>query len=597
MRRLGPVLAAFVVLVVLAGGACSTGDDDGPAPATASSTTTTAATRPAGPEAVELSVVPLPAEVEGARFAIWSAEGERIVFNGHVPDAEGDQVLSMAVDGTELRCLSCGAEVAAGLDPAAPRLKPIPFADGRRILVRVGEQSPLRAADHGVLECAPSVDECTSAHLVPIVPPAADDPGVVQDQRELRVARDGETVGLSQVRRRADGDSALVAIVGRLQREGGDGPEARYEVAGARVASDLGELKGFTPDGAAALVAGFTTLRDRAANPDVIRVDLTTGEVTDVTRADGYDEDLDLAPDQQSYVVASGRGSGMFETVSQLHRPNFIGRGLEPLTAYLFAQHRADLLEPWLVPVGAEANGELGQPLNPDAEAEGYDGRTLVRWHPEGDRIIWWEGAGDPFSPPAGGATRFVIARLTDREPVPPEAPERSPVPDWAPLLAGYVPASWEPAESRAGTVSGRVEVIEETDGDQTTITVTYHDFAEEAGWVIDGVEAASFDAGLLGSTHYTADLTLSGGHHGWLRADATLSAAGIDGEITSSVDGHALRLPAGDAGVATSPTSLLGGHEGAQGGEAAAGDGQVEADGALHLEAHRCLIAHHAGQ
>lgn len=555
MTRAG--VAGLLALMLLGG--CMAGDGPGRASTDPSSTTSTPS---AEPEPVELSVVPVPAQVEGVRFANWSADGDRVVFNARSAGQPSDEIYLVSPDGTGLKCLSCGAQVGTGLDENAPLLKPIPFRDGQRILVRVGEQSPIKPADHGVLECAPSVAECTSARVLPIVAPSADDPSVRQDQREVRIAPDDTTVGLTQVRQRGaqvrqrgNGDGAMVAIVGRLRRVGVDGPEARYEVEDARVVSDLGELKGFTPDGAAALVAGFTTLPDRAANPDVVRVDLATGEVSDVTQADGYDEDIDFAPDQRSYVVASGRTSGLFEAVSQLHRPNFIGRGLEPLTAYLFTEHRADLLEPWLVPVGAEADGAIGQPLNPGSSAEGYDGRTLVRFHPEGNKVIWWEGTGDPFAPPKGPTTRIVIADLVAREPVDPVSATRSPVPDWAPELAGYLPPESTSAETRDGKAAGRVQVVERTapstsnhgsEAVTTTITVTYEGFADEAGWIIDGVESATFEDGLLGTTHYVADLSLTGRHEGWLRADAAISAAGIEGEITSSVDGKALRLPVG---------------------------------------------------
>ena len=543
---------ALAAVVLLA--ACSRGPQTSPEPTASSPEPTgssplsrpTPATSDASPagEAVELAVVSLPSEVGGARFATWTAAGDGIVLSGRLPGHDSDQILVVAEDGTNLRCVSCNATAATGVDRAAPLLKPLPFPDGVRVLVRIGEQSPIRPSNHGVLECFPSVAECASARLVPIDPPAAGDPSVVQDERELRLAPDGQTIGLTQVRRRADGDSALVSIVGRLRREGGDA-DGRYVVDDARVISDLGELKGFTPDGRAALVAAFTTLLDRAANPDVVRVELASGAVSDLTVADGYDEDVALSPDQRSYVVASGRGSGLYETVSQLHRPNLLGPGLEPLTAYLFSAHRGDLLEPWLVPVEAEAGGALGQPLDPDAPAEGWDGRTLIRWHPSGDRVIWWEGRGDAFAAPEAGSTRVVVAHLTDRAPQEPRQPQRTSVGAWAPALAGYVPPKWEPPRSRDGQISGAVTVTQTTDGESTSIEVRYRDFADVSGWVIDGVEAATFSRGLLGATHYTAELTLSGDHDGWLRADARISAVGLEGSISSSVDGRALALPA----------------------------------------------------
>ena len=45
----------------------------------------------------------------------------------------------------------------------------------------------------------------------------------------------------------------------------------------------------------------------------------------------------------------------------------------------------------------AEQDGDLGQLLNPGSLDEGWDARTLVGWHPDGDRLLFWEDRGDPF--------------------------------------------------------------------------------------------------------------------------------------------------------------------------------------------------------
>jgi hypothetical protein len=77
-------------------------------------------------------------------------------------------------------------------------------------------------------------------------------------------------------------------------------------------------------------------------------------------------------------------------------------------------------------------------------------------------------------------------------------------------------------------------------------VEVSYHGFSDDGAWVIDGTERADRRGG---TTTYTADLTLSGRHEGFLRADAVISLAGIEGEITSSVDGRQLTLPPPDGG------------------------------------------------
>jgi hypothetical protein len=514
--------AASVVLLVMATGACTpssprkagdNGDDGGNGSR-------------ADQERIETRVVPVPDTVQAPRFPWWSADGERLLFSGAPQGSERVEILSVAPDGSDLACITCG--VAPDVDE--PLLKPIAFTDGRRIAVRIGNQNPVTAADHAVLECTPDVARCDEAELVPLVPPAATDPAVVQDQRELRLAPDGEHVGLSQVRKNTAGEATLMAIVARLRRTA-----TTYELDDARVVNSRGELKSFTPDGRRALVAVFTPGPYDTANPDVVSIDLATGDQRRVTAAPDYDEPVELSPDGRSYVVGSGRGSGLFETVSQLRRPSLLGTALDPLTAALFTNHRPELLEGWVVRTGAETRDASSTGQRIPAPEGGYDARPIWNWRPDGTAITYWEGRGTGFETDPTN-TRLVVAELVDRRPTQPRPP-------------GFVPPVAPQPESRDGRRRGSatVEVTEVPDG--VEVEVTYDGFSDDGEWVIDGTERADRRGG---TTTYTADLTLSGGHDGYLRADAVISVAGIDGEITSSVDGHRLALPAPDVAAGT---------------------------------------------
>lgn len=480
-------------------------------------------------EAIVTRVVPVPSTVTGPRFPWWTADGSRLLFSGTPSGSTRVEVLSIAPDGTDLACLTCGVAP----DVAEPLLKPLAFADGRRVAVRVGNQNPLTAADHAIVECTPNVAQCTSAELVPLVPPSGSDPAVTQDQRELRLAPDGEHVGISQVRTSTSGESTLVAIVAALRRT-----PTSYELDDARVVSEAGELKSFTPDGGHVLVAEFSPGPFETANPDVVSVDLATGTVDRVTFAGDYDEPVEVSPDGNWYVVGSGRGSGLFETVSQLRRPSLLGPALDPLTSYLFAHHRSDLLEGWVVRTGSEGRGALGQRI--PFPGGGYDGRPLYNWRLDGTSIVYWEGRGSGFEPNPVD-TRLVIAELVDRSPTErlPIAP--TPTPEWAPPLAGFVPEADALPAAHPGAHQGTATVAVTSLADGIVVEVTYDGFAELPGWTIDGTERAERHGG---TTSYTADLTLSGDHEGFLRADADISVAAIDGTITSSVDGRVLTLP-----------------------------------------------------
>ena len=537
-RKVGAVLAATLVLgACSSGGSDAGGEDTGATASTTTSATTTTAAVPAADEAFEGTTVPLPDGVLGARYPYFTADGKAMVFSATETGGDTVELFRMAVDGTGLACLTC--DVPRTSDE--PYLKALPFSDGKRVLIRVGEQSPVKNGTHAVVECSPSVAECTDATVVPIEVPATDDDALVQPQREFRIAPDGKTVGFTQVRTDEDGGERFVSIVGTLSKDGD-----RYVVEDPRAITALGELKNFTPDGKAALISAFTTLPDRAADPDVVAIDLATGDLSDVTDNGDYDEDLAFAPDMASYAVFSARGQGLFETVAQVRRPNDIGPGLDCLFGYLFANRRKELLEPWLVPTGAEQQGELGQLLNPGSLDEGWDARTLASWNPDGASILFWEDKGDPFAAPTADGTRFVIVDLTDRKPADPVDPASSPTPTWAPELSGYVPDALPVAESRKGEESGSVTVTQ-TDGDEPgsgTIEVTYDGYSDDGAWIIDGTESSTYEGGLTGDCQYQADLTVSGDHEGTLTADATIGPGAIDGTLTSTVDGNELSLP-----------------------------------------------------
>ena len=489
---------------------------------------------PPAPEPIDLAVVPLPADVESAQFPWWNADGSRIVFAVSLAGVPRMQIASIAPDGSDFRCLTCPIATAPG-----PILtKPIPFSDGTRVMVRVGNQTPVSPADHAVLECAPSVLDCQTPTLVPIEPPSGTDPNVMQDQREFRPAPDSEHVGFTQVREASDGEATTTAILGRLVRAAD-----RYVVEDPRVVSTLGELKQFTPDQQAVIVAAFSQSPFGAANPDDMRVDLVDGAVTRVTSHPDYDEPVEFSPDGGWFLVGSGRGGAFFSVFSQVPRPGLVNPGLEILTAFLFLTQRENLLEPWLVDRFGERGDYVGQRLNPDSPAQGWDGRVIMNWHPDGTRIVFWEAATTAAAVPD---TRLVVATLSSRTPsTSPIVP--APLPSlaaWAPPLAGYVPPAIAPA-SRAGLVSGTAQVAY-TAGTPHRLVVTYTDFSDDGRAIVDGSETAVYTPGLTGETTYDAAVSLRGCRQGVLRAtSAHVALSGITGRVESEVDGR--HLVAGD--------------------------------------------------
>jgi hypothetical protein len=524
-RRRPAVLAAATLLTCLAALPASGQPLAGPVPGTPP---------PPPPEAetVVQEVVPLPASITHVRFPHYTQDGAGLLAAARSSEFAGTQIVSFAENGTDLRCLTCVTWTGDVLG------KPVPFPDGRRVLVRIGEQTPTTPARHGVLECAPSVSDCRQAAVVPIVAPAADDPNVLADQREFRVAPDGVHVALSQLRATAAGRTSTVGIVGRLVR----GP-AGYQVDDARVVtSGAGELKGFTPDGTAVVFTRYLHAFE-AGNPDDVTVDLRTGRERRLTTALDWDEDVDISPVRHGgrrwMVVGSARGAGLLESVSQVRRPPFVDMGIQALPFAAFATRQPEIAEPWLVDIDDARGDYLGQPLAPGALAAGWDSRTNFRWKPDGTAVVFGQQQVD------GPGTRIVISRLVERTPGH-RSPIHSVTPGWAPPLAGFVPADPTLPESYLGSVSGDIRItrkpspLPEFD---VLLEIRYSDFADEPGFVIDGVERSHYTDSGTGSL-YQADLRVSGRHTGFLRAaDVLIRPNSVRGIVESEVDGRRLTL------------------------------------------------------
>ncbi|GLZ07538.1 hypothetical protein Acsp03_50040 [Actinomadura sp. NBRC 104412] len=488
---------------------------------------------PPPPENVVQAIVPLPASITSVRFPSYTAQGSRILAAATSNDFSGTQLVSFAEDGTDLRCLTCGSWTGPEL------LKPIAFPDGRRVLVRIGAQSSTVPSDHGVVECAPSVTDCRRATVVPIVPPSGSDPNVLQDQREFRVSPDGVHVGLTQVRRSATGRPAGAGVVGRLVRRA-----QSYHVDDARVVvADAGELKGFTPDGKSIIYSRYLGAFE-AGNPDVVTVDLRTGRERRLTTALDWDEDVEISPapyrGRNWMVVGSGRGTGLLETMSQVRRPPIIEAGIQALPFMAFATRRPQIIEPWLVDTDDARGGYLGQPLAPGALDAGWDSRANFEWKPDGTAVVFWQRRLDD------SRSRVVIARLTGRAPATHPSPRPVSPPRWAPPLAGYLPDDPELPASLKGKVSGEIRVVQRPSSQpnfDSFIEVTYINYADQPGFVLNGVERSDFASSGLDSL-YNADLRVSGEHQGYLRADGVrIRPVSMQGTIESQVDGRHLTL------------------------------------------------------
>jgi hypothetical protein len=378
-------------------------------------------------------------------------------------------------------------------------------------------------------------DGVNGTELVPVTTP----PGLgfaVDPQREMRVSPDGQHVLYTRIVVGPNSLLQALPIVGTLNRTA-----TGYEILDARVVYPTGEGKQWTPDGKGVVIIGG---QYDAGNVDDIAVDLATGEVTRVTANLDYDEDMDYSPNQQWIAIGSTRGLDALTPMTRIVRQNFLPVYVGAPVYGLYAIPINVSNQNWAVAVDDELERDNGIPLFDTGD--GYTARSMPSWNPNGDAVTFWESSvTDPTQ------SRLVIANLNYTTSVGPVAADRStPDPTWAPLVSTYVPTTTPlPAVGRYAGVGGGIAVVSEgpdpADPARTIRTVVYTDYVNEDGMILNGTESADYNAS-QNDVHYLADVTVTGAHTGYLRADATINAfqLSLTGYITSSVDGDVQTLP-----------------------------------------------------
>ncbi|WP_236735358.1 Ig-like domain-containing protein [Mycolicibacterium peregrinum] len=468
---------------------------------------------------VERVILNLPDGIKNPNTPRFSEDGQSIYFGATPAEGGRQEIYRISVDGSTVECITCGVstEVTAGLS------RVVPFQDGSgRLMIQV-TTSP---NSYVVYE-----ETAEGKQLVPVITPPAG-ARVLDPQREMRISPDGTHVLFSQIQMTPQGLITAVPIVGRLERTA-----AGYEIADARVVYPVGEGKQWTPDGKGVIILGG---RYEAGNVDDIVVDLETGEVTRLTGNLDYDEDIDMSPNGQWIAVGSTRGYDALTPMSRIVRPAFLPADIQ---GAVYEKYRGTgdatniTNQEWVIAIEDDLKGENGIPVFVDGD--GYTARSMASWNNTGDAVAFWEASGADATD-----TRLVIAKLNYTTSVGPVAGDRTtPDPTWAPELKTYVPstAPLPPTGTYAGAGGGTAVVTEVSDPTTGHIvrTVTYTDYVNEQGMILNGTESTDTTAS-QSSIRYLADITVTGEHTGYLKADATINKLQrtMTGHITSDLDG-----------------------------------------------------------
>jgi hypothetical protein len=360
----------------------------------------------------------------------------------------------------------------------------------------------------------------------------------VSPLNEPRISPDGQHILFSRLGAGQNGYFGVVPVVGKLVRRA-DG--SAYDIVDSRVVAAAGEGKNWTPDG-----KGIVCLCGlyEAGNADNVVIDLATGEVTRLNANLDYDEDMDLSPNEQWMAVGSMRSFDALTPMSRIARPAFLPTYIQGAVYTRYALPINISNQEWLVAVEDDLKGENGIPLfeyNDD-----YTARSMPSWNATGDAVTFWEyNINDPSQ------TRLVVANLKYTTSVGTvqgdvTTPELS---DSFPELTTYRlgPPPLPAVGTYSGAGGGTAVISEAPDparAGHTIRTVTYTNYVNEAGMILNGTESTSTTASQA-TVFYKADITVSGEHTGYLRADATINQLQrtITGDIASELDGDVLHL------------------------------------------------------
>ena len=470
-------------------------------------------------------IMNLPAGITNPSRPRFTSDGKTIVF-GATPSTGGRQeIYQINVDGTAVTCVTCGVST----NITGDLQKPLPFEDGSgRILLRLTTGTDKYR--YVVYE-----DGANGRQLVPLTTPSS--PTYVLDsQREMKISPDGTHVLFSRLELGTNNYVAIIPIVGKLVRT-----DTGYEVDDATVVAPYGEGKSWTPDGKSVIIMGG---QYDAGNVDAIKVDLATGNITRETAGLDYEENVFESPNEKWIVTGSTRGLDALTPMSRIQRPALLP---SYIVGPVYTAYAADPInvsnQAWVVALDDELKRENGLPLI--VPGDGYAGQSMPGWNSDGSAVAFWEQNKDNPTD-----TRMVIANLKYTTSVggvqgTTTTPQLS---STLPKLSSYIPSA--PALPPTGTYAGAGggtavvgEAADPNDSTRTIRTVTYTDYVNELGEVLNGTESTNSNASQL-YIHYTADIAVTGKHTGSLKADATVTnRQTYSGYVTSDVDGDVQNL------------------------------------------------------
>ncbi|KAJ4290196.1 hypothetical protein N0V90_010411 [Kalmusia sp. IMI 367209] len=516
---------------------------------------------------------------------------------------DGEQVILVKADGTAFangdswKCLSCGV-------PESQQLLRDPQLDYPHVF-RSGNKA---LWGHNIIDCNDhqlADDDCTpeETYIYPIYWPVIINGTEVNGAaRELRLHPDDTHLGWSSFT-----EGGQNTFFGRLEfnpdPRTGNVLAPRYElvnvnllynqnrskrltVKGAQLQFHddviaVGELRGFSGTGDEIVYIGETY---EANNIDVSAVNMVTGVVRRLTQHPEYTDPISISADNKWIVALDTRGSNRQMFMSGMrHIPPLI----DLVTVTVAASTRNNGNRRFFQPILIDGHGDRGDYFGQQVNAAGdgsngaindpnWNARADPAFSRDGTKIVYWQaivtgrecGGANPLPCPVPTTQgrreyRLMLAQLTSRTPQ--AAPPVFEVPDQLPWATPFLPGTPLPSAPRDvaageytlhGKVSGnaRVQLLSSSSdqsGSIDTVSVSYKDYADVEGYVLNGWENATLTilwpnpwANLLdwysdieqtGIVTATKETGTDGFH---LRIDVMENIFQANGTLTTTIDG-----------------------------------------------------------
>jgi hypothetical protein len=533
-------------------------------------------------ETVHLQKIALGSEVENASQPVYTTDGEHLLFAGNVvangnlnpdPNRGPFHLWMVGTNGQKPHCITCGLSNEPLVGEAEQPGLIQPFPDGKRVMY-----GPYGVPT--VLECTPTVVNCKHAQIFPVDLSGAFAPGGLifpggangfafdtGGAASPKLSPDGNYIAFSDVRT----DSIEEMVLAKLGKEG-----EKYVVSQPRVLNPAGPTSPTDPNtGAWSDSAGlfeFKTFVEGGRAVTYVQVggnengginlwklDLQTGQRTQLTSYPEWEEDMAVSPDGKSMLVG----------IDSQTRHYMDFAGLLPFRGFFGAVEGADIaishvssaklrscapFSSALLPASGDQNGNLvGQIVDPYEGGEIRDSGDIngwPQWSPNSTSVAL---STQSFATLAG-APYLLVAHLS-RKPTEPLPIVSSEPGSWAPGVQEYHGAIGSEAEvTLKGVASGQVRVHEGNPffGGSGDLSATYENYSEDGESFVNGTQ------NIVGGT-ITNNITMSGAHTGSLHGEVTyLGPGAYHGSQTATYDGTTVSGPASQEELCEQIRSVL---------------------------------------